>query len=347
MSALPWLLSAAIALSAGESPAPAAGHHIAYRYDSQRIVITLDKLERRPQGALVIPEPSSMWGSMPLYETSDAAQQRQWEDSAGVHAGDPWLIEAGGHTRFHGRIERLAVGKALCEAAIVAIVVIDKEDRERFEGMKEAHYLALPATQAESRPSGTKWREPSTRPAKLSPETAADLETSLAAEFRNQLADVRWEMESEYQRETQRGASWPEAWRRYDERLANGEGKLQYEGQELVLTPDGSPRLYIRARWVLEGRVVFLMGAWVKAQNSLQLEGVNVRPALWLRMGEFQHIPLDLEYLGTILNVTDYDADGWGEVIMGEIGYESFALTLYEYSARGLKETGIGFSGGC
>jgi hypothetical protein len=37
------------------------------------------------------------------------------------------------------------------------------------------------------------------------------------------------------------------------------------------LTPDGAPRLFVRARWKLENAPVFLMTAWLRAE-TLTLE---------------------------------------------------------------------------
>jgi hypothetical protein len=53
------------------------------------------------------------------------------------------------------------------------------------------------------------------------------------------------------------------------------------------------------------------------------------------------------ENLGLVLNVLDRDRDGWGEILFLEAGYESFRISLREYSATGFSPTGLVYGGGC
>jgi hypothetical protein len=145
---------------------------------------------------------------------------------------------------------------------------------------------------------------------------------------------------------TQMGREHP--WQQHDERLARGEGKLFYDLQALRLTPDGQPRYYVRAQWTLDRETAFLMSAWARPDRDMLLEGVNTRPSRWLRLNEFQSERLGLDDLGVVLNVFDYDGDGWGEVLIGERLYDGFRIQLLEYSeGQGFRRTGIVYRYGC
>jgi hypothetical protein len=102
----------------------------------------------------------------------------------------------------------------------------------------------------------------------------------------------------------------------------------------------------VRARWTLDKRVVFLMSAWIRPDKDMLLVSVDSQGGL-LRTAEFQRSSLGADYQGLILNVFDYDGDGWGEILMEQSGYESASLTLYKYTDSGLVPVGIELSWGC
>jgi hypothetical protein len=90
------------------------------------------------------------------------------------------------------------------------------------------------------------------------------------------------------------------------------------------------------------------MSAWARPDRDMLLEAVSTRPSRWLRMNEFQSERLGLDDLGVILNVFDYDGDGWGEVLIGQRLYDGFHIYLLEYSeGQGFQRTGIAYRYGC
>jgi hypothetical protein len=65
-------------------------------------------------------------------------------------------------------------------------------------------------------------------------------------------------------------------------------------------------------------------------------------------MNEFQSERLGLDDLGVVLNVFDYDGDGWGEVLIGQRLYDGFDINLLGYSeGQGFQRTGITYRYGC
>jgi hypothetical protein len=150
--------------------------------------------------------------------------------------------------------------------------------------------------------------------------------------------------------------------------LIRGEGKLDYDVLAFRLTPDGFPRLFVRARWKLVNASVFLMSAWFKAESlaavtesaeaktlrvesskavALQRNGqrAEVLPVLlsadssWssmLREGTATGALGDSLDFQTILNEFDADHDGWAELLIHSDQGPATVITLYLYSDLGL-----------
>lgn len=137
-------------------------------------------------------------------------------------------------------------------------------------------------------------------------------------------------------------------WQALDERLAQGEGELFYDLQILRLTPDGKTRFFVRAQWMLDNGIAFLMSAWIRPED-MHVESAGSHPSVVLRMRKFEDplLPFSLKHLGMVLNVFDRDRDGWGEVLVGRRYYEGGAIELLEYAPSGPQKTRIRHSGGC
>ena len=61
----------------------------------------------------------------------------------------------------------------------------------------------------------------------------------------------------------------------------------------------------------------------------------------------FQHFDLDLDWVGDIFNIFDWDNDGWGEPLIDRQGYESYGFELFESSEDGLSGPLASYSYGC
>ena len=156
-------------------------------------------------------------------------------------------------------------------------------------------------------------------------------------------------------------------WLHRDKRLAAGEGNLDYDVRAFRLTPDGAPRLFVRARWKLDGTAAFLMTAWfrVDAEDSVAARDArNVQKASEPRSEE----PALLEMLSadttwsstlregrpgaslgdtldfqTILNEFDDDHDAWAELLVHSTDGTSAYFTLDLYTDLGLVPTKTSF----
>ncbi len=147
-------------------------------------------------------------------------------------------------------------------------------------------------------------------------------------------------------------------WLHADKALADGEGKLDYDVHAYALSPDGDPRLFVRARWTLAGAPVFVMIAWFR-QNSDAATNAGASPltenaklplptaklsllfadSSWsksMREGESRGSLGDHLDFATVLNTFDADRDGWAELLVHSDQGASSALTLSLYTDEGL-----------
>ena len=154
------------------------------------------------------------------------------------------------------------VAQLSCEAGIVAMGRVDPADVPRFRQVDDMHYLVMPEV------SG-----PPTNPVDLPaapalleerPEASAGSDPALEAALEDllvrELPKVRQAAEQDV---VARRRGLLQAWRSYDERLANGEATLSYDRKTFRISPDGVPRLYVRAKWTLDDKTVFLLGRLV------------------------------------------------------------------------------------
>ena len=76
----------------------------------------------------------------------------------------------------------------------------------------------------------------------------------------------------------------------------------------------------------MSGLQGFAASLWVRTDPRFEIVETNLRPAAWLRMGEFQgHVTR--EHLVLVLNVLDLDREGCGEILFLHTGYEGFSIS--------------------
>jgi hypothetical protein len=155
-------------------------------------------------------------------------------------------------------------------------------------------------------------------------------------------------------------------WLHRDKKLAAGEGQLDYDVRAFRLTPDGAPRLFVRARWKLDGAAAFLMTAWFRAEpgdgqgdaendaqkasepRSEQHDRIEMlsSDSSWssaLREGRPGESLGDTLGFQTILNEFDDDHDGWAELLVHSTDGKSAHFTLELYTDLGLVPTKTNF----
>jgi len=352
------VLTAVLGMLAGVAASPVPPkptHFVAHRYDDTRVVFSLEKtfpdepeLRRRSlaQNPTRMPDPAAKLAGMTLWKMDESFWKRHARDLPGPVPGDRWVVEAGGLSTYHCTIENLAIAEVACSTAIVAIGQVDPAEQEAFKHVNEKHYLVVSEANHVAVPLSETGPAILKETPALSPTAKERLEAALQEQFQRELPKVRRAAASSYALMAQMGREHP--WQLRDERLAQGEGKLFYDLQAFRLTPDGQLRYYVRAQWTLDRETAFLMSAWARPDRDMLLEAVSTRPSRWLRMNEFQSERLGLDDLGVVLNVFDYDGDGWGEVLIGQRLYDGFHINLLGYSeGQGFQRTGITYRYGC
>jgi len=314
---------------------------VAFRYDTGRVVFVVGSLsgvyQRDLEALPELPAPEARLSALQLYRADlenvpGAADIAGWFDDA-----DRWSVDTG-RERVRAKIERFAPALRPCEAVLAAIAAVEPGDRARFDRVREKYFLVQRDTE-----SGL--------PPPAGPISLSAPDPPLTELERLGVEDLLKEALGEELARVRKGDSYDwsggPSWRALDARLARAEGDLRFDSQMLRATPDGVARLYVRASWVLDNRIVFLMSAWIRRGARLNAEAVNSRPSTLLRMRIFQSTPFSREWLGLLLNVFDRDGDGWAEILITSWGYESAAFELFEYSESGPQPTGITYAHGC
>ena len=344
------LAAGAPARSAPQSAAPHPGRdwNVAQRVDDRRIVVLFGG------GQLWIPQRALE--AMPvLAQTRTRTPGRLWDlpadrvkDIVGNAArlGDRWLLDAGRRGRFHFTVDQFVIGYKDCGEAWGVLATVAPDEAARFERVTEKYYVARLERAGEPAAPATTLRPIAFQ---LDDARRAELAALLEQERLRTWPDLRPDVENSYSQSEKRGLKWPARWRSLDARLARGEGALTFDVQPFRLTPDGEPRLFVRARWSAAGYVAYVLSAWMRVSTTLVAEDTNPWFSRAMRMGEFQQWPVSDRSLGLVLNVHDIDGDGGAEILFALEGYENLSVELvgYPHMTGPRKTTLVTYSDGC
>src|SRR5205807_4961718 len=108
--------------------------------------------------------------------------------------------------------------------------------------------------------------------------------------------------------------------KQFEQNAALGKTKLTYEIQAFRLSPDGFPRLFVRARWMVDQQIALLMNLWLRVGPEVKVEPLDNESArdLWLSAKSAESLSKEevgFGQLGQVLNVFDR-ADGYGDVLI-------------------------------
>ena len=314
----------------GQAPSPEFGY-IAFRVDDRRLIANI--LVRN----VSLPQVREDLSPHPLarYGYKHFELPRSWLDlPTDIRSGDRWLVHTSPARVIEATVDRLVGGYVGCEEGIGALLRVAAHDLNAFTATREKYFIAAPAAFDNASTATMRSSATVSRP-QLTPDERRSLELTL-----NQL------MARELPRIQSEAASWAQERRQIDDAMERGLSQLKYDVQRFRLSPEGVPVDSVRAEWLVGRRQGFAASLWVRVGDDIEVLETNVRPASMLRMSLFRS-GVGRPHLGLILNVTDRDRDGWGEVLLAQEGYESRAITLLEYSPSGLQPTGIQMSGGC
>jgi len=355
--------------AAEESRLTAAGPaYVAARYDSTHVVFMLTtQTESRFSNSTLIRtsgSPNKVPG--PSHPTAPlAGMQELWEpDPNATHffpeivqktqPGDRWTLSVSPDSTIPVVIDRVVVAPMGCSLALGFLATVSSDQQTAF-ATSGRDYFAVRRTPVEpANPPLTsqvgeilKWNASSA--------VTQEIERQLNKRMNQELSQIDARLIANAGTPGEiAGRTLLDAhprlkeWIRADQGLQRGEGLLDYDVRAFHLTPDGIPRLFVRARWKLANDPVFLMSAWFK--DEFTNEKGTVQPVLlsadprWstaLRQGDASGRLGETLDFQNILNEFDADRDGWAELLIHSSDTDvaaavSTSISLYQYTDVGL-----------
>ena len=302
---------------------------IAQRFDDTRVVVLMNGNQLYlPQTGPGSRDSSTLKGrAMYLGSVLEIPAPRVAEIVQGrASVGDRWQLDAGRHGVFALTVERLVIGQAECGEGWGVMLAASAADAARLTRIREKYFIARRASEG---------------PLTAAVSAVGPIDVLLTGQQRRALTEllerervriwpgVRQSIEAMLSHGT--GTGPPPRWRALDNRFSAGEGTIDYDVQAFRVTPDGDPRLFVRAEWRIGEQIVFLMSAWVRVGATLTLDRSDAQASRFLRFREFAGFHVGREYLGGILNIVDADRDGWGEIVFLQHGWDALVIAAIEY----------------
>lgn len=329
-------------------PSDPPREYVAFRVDDERVIAVLKTfddsgVERRENG---VSEKSVAAYGFPMFEPP--ATWLKFVPAA-IRPGDRWRLHVSGERAVDAVAERVVGGQAQCLGAVGMLMRIVPEHARDFAAIRWRYFVAREAASSQPAPAAEN-RIGFLPESVATPELRAAVESALGDLLRREHPKIVKEAADDVTRIEASGLKshkkLAERWRRQDDALSRGQARLTYDIQGVRVTREGPPLFFVRAEWFVGDFQAFAAAAWFSFGEKLELVQADVRPASWLRMAIFQGTIYRIQ-IGMILNVLDRDADGWGEILFAQGGYESLGVSLLEYSPSGFDPQGVEFNYGC
>jgi hypothetical protein len=352
-----------------ESPFPATSSSlddsdpdtfIALRYDQTHVFFRLGEkgdftLQNPEQEKSFhrLAKPAAEYGTGQPFELEPAVFESVKEHYEPVHVGEQWQLEVSAGGRVPVTIQKPIEMAWGCESSFTAgfIAEIAPESQATFSHLPQKYFLvhkslAASGSLANPKPMSTgelaDWNP--------SPEIRMEIEQFITAKLRDQITrkDGAWWANPSNSNPDPRVKEAAEAWRPFIEKTAAGQGTLTYDMKTFLLSPDGVPRLYIRAMWKTGEDRALLMSRWLRLGTTIMVESreLDGTSTMWEERDAGESVALELSSLPTVLNVFDRP-DGYGDVLILSPGYEGYSMVLYHYSTAGMSATNISMGDGC
>lgn len=320
---------------------------IAQRLDSGRVVIMLTDQEAKmtdAEGAALaplMPKPASDFlakfvsGARPI--SVDAG--RRWTNTT-IGPGDKWMIDGGRFGWFESSIDEFVLTDEGCSEIAAATARVSSNALPAFAKVRAKYF---PARAVSGWAPPTKTTSVGTSDYIVTPNDRENIERALQQAFDKESPAVLEKMRG------RKDAGVPEMRELY-RRISAGSGRIRFDVQAFRVTPDGLPRLFVRAGWTLDGKTVFLMSAWLRTAPIMQIEGADVHSAEDQFWEDFNFDgPMDPSTPVEILNVVDVDRDGLAEIVMLYQFYEGISIEVSKYppARPGSGQVIAKYGGGC
>lgn len=343
--------------------------YVAARYDETRVVfiVTTDSESRfsnspfRRSSATPtrIPVPAKLVAPLAgldeLWEPDSQSLHFFSEIVQKTHPGDQWLLSVSPDSTIPVAIDRVVMAPTGCSLALGFLASVAAKDQPAFAKSPQEYFLVR-RTAVESADSPVNAHIGVLPAWKASPAVAREIEQQLTTRMKDEVARIDTRLIANASSPGATSLPLPigdarprlKEWLHADRALARDEGALDYDIRAFRLTPDGAPRLFVRARWTLAGATVFLMTAWfevdAKPDTGPMLLWSDAGWSASLRDGEAPVSLGDQFDFQSILNEFDADHDGWAELLIHSydgrsplpVQGASTSIAPYLYTDKGL-----------
>jgi hypothetical protein len=339
---------------------------IALRYDKTHVLFRLGEkgdftLRTAEDEQLLhpVPEAIAKYGVAPAFDLDPRLDDQTRAAYSAAHVREQWELELQAGSRVPVTVQKPVTmpwncGPQSYTAAYIAEVA--PEFQAAFATLKQDYFLvhkitAASPTQPQAAPQATSTQIAMLPDWQPTPETREQIERAVTAAVKDVIAKERakpWIYEGRTDLDKQVRARH-EGWRQFQDRTAAGEGHLDYDMHALRLSPDGEPRLFVRARWMVDDSRTLLMSLWLHAGTSVTV--IDETPGFWqtsawIEKGGGELGDTSLDSRGEVLNIFDRP-DGYGDVLMYFPGYEGYDIHLFRYTDKGVVATEISHGDGC
>ncbi len=359
----------------GETRLNSAGPaFVAARYDATHVVFMVAaETESRFASSshfagnpIKIPAPSKpaapLAGFQELWEPDTQALHFLPEIVQKTQPGEQWWLSVSPALTIPVVIERTVIAPTGCSLALGFLATVPPEEQAAFTASGQDYFVVRrKAVEPVDPPVTSPIRElTGWRP---SPAAAKQIEQQLTERMKQEVGRIDARLIANAgspgatANEPLVGHAQPrfKEWIHADRGLIRGEGTLDYDMRAFLLSPDGVPRVFVRARWKLANAPIFLISAWFRAEPSKAKPATEDAPGTrmpteippvllsadssWasvLREGAVTGLLGDNLDFQSILNEFDADRDGWAELLIHSNQGPAMTITLYLYSDLGL-----------
>lgn len=326
-----------------------ASTFIALRYDKTHVLFRLGDsgdfyVEPEVEAMFhKVPAPISEYGGAETSEPDPKTWDSIREHFEQAHVGDQWILEVSARSRIPVTVQKpieLVWGCDYHSYSAGFIAEVSPPLQSAFAALPQNYFLIHKTPEVSPPvPNSTLVHVAALPDWTPTPEVRSQIEQAIVSGLKGEVAH-------EQARGTYGGLP-----KQFQEDEGLGKAKLSYEIHALQLSPDGLPRLFVHARWMVNQRRALLMNVWLRVGSEVTAEPVDeeLTRALWLSSRSGAPLPEDeigFDQLGTVLNVFDRP-DGYGDVLIYFQGYEGYNIHLFRYTDAGLLATKISHGDGC
>lgn len=324
------LLCAGSARPQPQAPAPLEGWSVGFTTTGGDVIVLIDEggelyLPQRDFESL--PIVAQTIGPLPSHLSAlpEALVARLVGETA--HIGDTWTIDVPQGPRIHATVAQFVLGYRNCGEAWGVLLTPVAADRPRVVFGDSTHVLARRGTIDGQRNAQI---GPLARP--LSTTERAQMARLLEQARLKTIDNVRGQssLPNLRRRADPAERALMAKWAALDRALDRKQARLTFDATLYRLTPDGEPRVFVRARWMVGDEAAYVLAAWVRLTSTPSVDSVDATPARAMRVGDEGIHDWD-RAIPKVLGVFDVNNDGRGEVLVRWTGYESISYVLIEY----------------